>query len=252
VSQILKDEVAIITGAGRGIGRAYALRFSREGAKLLLPDINPDWAERVAKEIRGNGGEAVAMEVDISNESATMTMAERVLQLYGRVDILVNNAGLVGFADRPWDTLPLEEWDRVFEVNVKGTWLCCRAIAPLMIKQSRGKIINISSAIMKMPHAHLQLHYSCSKAAVYAMTQCLARALGPSGVNVNAIAPGLTPTEATAHLKDAVFSGSAAARSIPRPEQPEDLVGTAVFLASRDSDFITGQLMVVDGGLWLP
>ena len=251
MSQILKDEVAIITGAGRGIGRAYALRFSKEGAKLLLPDINLEMAEGVAREIRANGGEASAMKVDISDESATKNMAERVIQLYGRVDILVNNAAIVGFADRPWDSLPIEEWDRAFEVNVRGTWLCCKAVAPIMIKQSRGKIINISSDILKSPQGHLQMHYTCSKAAVYTMTQCLARALGPEGINVNAIAPGLTPTEATMNLGEETFKHVAAAQCIPRIEQPTDLVGTAVFLASRDSDFIAGQIIIVDGGFWL-
>lgn len=252
MSQLLKDQVAIITGSGRGIGRAYALRFSREGAKLLLPDINLENAEKVAKEIMDSGGEATAIQVDVSNEAATQRMAEKALQLHGRVDILLNNAARVGFADRPWDTLQPEEWDGVFEVNVKGVWLCCKAIAPIMIKQSRGKIINISSDILKSPQAHLQLHYSCSKAAVYTMTQCLARALGPSGINVNAIAPGLTPTEGTARVADEVFQGVVAARCIPKREKPEDLVGTAVFLASSDSDFISGQVIVVDGGLWLP
>ncbi len=252
MSQILKDQVAIITGSGRGIGRAYALRFAGEGAKLILPDINLDTAEKVAKEIRGNGGEATAIQVDVSSESATRAMAEKAMQLYGRVDILLNNAGLVGFGDRPWDTLSIEEWDRVFEVNVRGTWLCCRAVAPIMVKQSKGKIINISSDILKSPQAHLQLHYTCSKAAVYTMTQCLARALGPSGINVNAIAPGLTPTEGTAKVAEEVFQGIVAAQCIPKREKPEDLVGTAVFLASKDSDFITGQVIVVDGGLWLP
>jgi len=253
VSQILKDEVAIITGAGRGIGKAYALRFVEEGAKLLLPDISLERAEGVAKEIRDNGGEAVAMETDISDESATKMMAEKVMQLYGRVDILVNNAAMFsGLAERPWDNWTVEEWDQMFAVNVRGTWLCCKAIAPLMVKQSKGKIINISSDIIKQPGAPGLMPYACSKVAIHAITQCLARALGPSGINVNSIAPGLTRTEATAHNPDQLFEGVAAAQCIPRPEQPADLVGTAVFLSSRDSDFISGQLLFVDGGIWMP
>jgi 3-oxoacyl-[acyl-carrier protein] reductase len=250
MSQMLQDQVAIITGAGRSIGREYALRFCQEGAKLLLPDINLERVEGVAKEIRAKGGEAAAIQVDISDEGATKMMAERVIQLYGRVDVLLNNAGLVSVI-RPWDKLSVDEWDHVFDINVRGTWLCCKAIVPLMVKQSKGKIVNISSNVLGIPGGELQMHYSCSKAAVYTMTQCLARALGASGINVNAIAPGLTPTEATANIPDQVFNQVVASQCIPRREKPMDLVGTAVFLASRDSDFITGQLIVVDGGFWL-
>lgn len=217
---------------------------------MLLPDINFERVEGVAKEIKAKGGEAVAIEVDISDEKATMMMAEKIIQLYGRVDILLNNAGLVSVI-RPWDKLSVEEWDHVFNINVRGTWLCCKAIAPLMVKQSKGKIINISSNVLGIPGAELQMHYSCSKAAIYTMTQCLARALGSSGINVNAIAPGLTPTEATANIPEQVFNQVVASQCIPRREQATDLVGTAVFLASKDSDFITGQLIVVDGGFWL-
>ncbi|MFC1867949.1 SDR family NAD(P)-dependent oxidoreductase [Thermodesulfobacteriota bacterium] len=253
MSEILKDEVAIITGAGRGIGRAYALRFAEEGAKLLLPDISLERSEAVAKEIRDNGGKAVAIETDISDESATKIMAEKVMQLYGRVDILLNNAAMFsGLERKPWDTRTVEEWDQMFAVNVRGTWLCCKAIASLMVKQSKGKIINISSDIIKQPNAHFLMHYSCSKVAVHAITQCLARALGPSNISVNSIAPGLTMTEATAHTPDKVFEDISATQCIPQREQPADLVGTAVFLASKDSDFVTGQILIVDGGFWLP
>jgi len=251
MSQVLKDEVAIITGAGRGIGRAYALGFADEGARLLLPDISFERADAVAREIRNKGGKAVAMETDISDESATKSMAEKVIQLYGRVDILLNNAAMFYRLEaKPWETRTVEEWDRMFAVNVKGTWLCCKAIAPLMVKQSKGKIINIASSIIKNPYGYLQLHYACSKAAIKTMTELLARALGPSNVNVNAIAPGLTATEATSSVIKEEFDNVAASQCIHRLEQPADVVGTAVFLASKNSDFISGQTIPVDGGYW--
>lgn len=251
MSPILKGEIAIITGAGRGIGREFALRFAREGAKLLLPDISQERAAAVAKEIDSQGGEAVALEADISDEDSTRRMAEKVIQQYGKVDILINNAAMYyGVDRRPWDAWTVEEWDRIFGVNVRGTWLCCKAIAPLMARQSKGKIINIASNIIKVPPAQDLLAYACSKAAVYTMTQCLARALGPAGINVNAIGPGFTATEASLiHTgSEEAFKDTVAVQCIPRRGEPTDIAGAAVFLASKDSDFISGQFIVVDGG----
>ncbi len=203
MSQKLKGQVAIITGAGRGLGKAFSLRFAEEGAKLLLPDISLERAESVAKEIRASGGQAVAMETDISIESATKMMADKVVQLYGRVDTLLNNAAFYyGLKTKPWDSWTVKEWETVNRVNVIGTWLCCKAIAPLMIKQKKGKIINIGSDIIKVPGGQGLLPYACSKAAVKTMTEMLARSLGPSGINVNAIAPGYTHTDASSAITD--------------------------------------------------
>jgi 3-oxoacyl-[acyl-carrier protein] reductase len=251
MSLLLEDKVAIITGASRGMGRAFALRFAKEGAKLLLTTTNLKRAEGVVKEIKAKGGEVVAMEADISHEDVPKKIAEKVMQQYDRVDILVNNAAIwYGVEAKPWDAWTVAEWDQMFGVNVRGTWLCCKAIAPLMIKQKRGKIINIASHIIKVPDAHLFLPYACSKGAIYILTQALARALGPSGINVNAIAPGYTATEASLGQggSEEIFKNVIAAQSLKRREEPEDLVGTAVFLASKESEFITGQFIVVDGG----
>jgi len=251
MSPVLENKVAIITGAGRGLGRAFALKFAEEGAKLLLPDISLERAEGVVNEIRAKGGEAVAMETDISDENATNRVAEKVMQQYGKVDILLNNAAIwYGINITPWDAWTVEEWDRIFAVNVRGTWLCCKAIAPLMIKESKGKIINIASNVANVPAAQLFLPYSLSKGAIYTLTHALARALGSSGINVNAIAPGYTATEATLEQRDSekIFEIATSEQSIQKRLQPADLVRTAVFLASEDSDFITGQVIYVDGG----
>ena len=248
---VLKDKIAIITGAGRGLGRAFALRFAEEGAKLLLPDISLERAQTTAKEINSKGGKAIAIETDISNEAATKSIADEVIKQYGKVDILLNNAAMYyGVNSKPWDAWTIDEWDKMFAINVRGTWLCCKAIAPLMIKNGSGKIINIASNIIKMPSAHMMLPYTCSKAAVYTLTQCLARALGTANINVNAIGPGYTATEASLdHLDNKMIADATLnAQSIKRREVPSDLVGTAVFLASGDSDFITGQFIIVDGG----
>jgi 3-oxoacyl-[acyl-carrier protein] reductase len=248
---IFQDKVAIITGAGRGIGKAFALRFAQEGAKILIPDIGLDRAEEAAREIKAKGGEASAMLVDISKEADTQKMAEKAVQLYGKVDILINNAAIwYGLNITPWDQWKPEDWDRIFSVNVKGTWLCCKAVAPLMMKQKKGKIINIASNIARVPAAQVFLPYACSKGAVYTLTQALARSLGSSGINVNAIAPGYTASEASLNQRDsqATFKLATSEQSIQRPEQPADLVDTAVFLSSPGSDFMSGQTLFVDGG----
>ena len=249
----LDGKVAIITGAGRGLGKVFAMRFFQEGAKLLLPDIDSESAEQTAKEIQTAGGRAIAMETDISDENKTHKIAERVMEIYGKVDILLNNAGLIsGFEPRPWDQWTVEIWDRFFEINVRGTWLVCRAIAPLMVKQGSGKIINMVSDIPKVAGAAILLPYACTKSALYTLTHSLARDLGSLNINVNAIAPGRTATEASltgnAEIDRHSFESTIEIQCLKRREEPEDLAGSAVFLASGDSDFVTGHCLFVDGG----
>ncbi len=249
--EALKDKIAIITGAGRGLGKAFAFKYAAEGAKLLLPDLSLERAEKTAEDIRAKGGQAVAMETDISDESATQAVAEKALELYGGADILLNNAGhIYGVEPRPWDAWTVELWDKFFAVNVRGTWLMCKAVAPLMAERGRGKIINIASDVPRLPPSAVLLPYACSKVAVHEITHALARALGPSGICVNAIAPGFTATESTSTVShsEQMFAATIAAQCIKRREEPEDLVGAAVFLASDGSDMVTGQLLMVNGG----
>ena len=253
--QALKDKVAVVTGGGRGIGKEIALRYADEGARLFIPDINLKMAEEAAEEIRAKGGEAAAMECDISDENAASKLAEQVKKRYGRVDILVNNAAIwYGVEAKPWDAWSVEDWDRIFDVNVKGTWLVSKAIAPLMVEQTSGTIINMASHVFKVPDAQYFLGYALTKSAVYTLTQCMARALGPSGITVNSIAPGLVATEAslTKGGIDDIFVNVVEAQSIKRRSEASDIVGVAVFLATKDADFISGQYIIVDGGSVMP
>lgn len=249
---LLENKVAIITGAGRGIGKAFALRFAQEGARVFIPDISLERAEATVSEIKARGGQAAACLCDISDEKSTLKMAEQVGGLFGAPDILINNAAVYyGLNMTPWEQWKGEDWDRIFAVNVKGTWLVCKAVAPLMIKQKRGKIINIASDIAHLPAAaQLLLPYACSKGAVYTLTQALAHSLGSSGINVNAIAPGYTASEASLAQKNNVshFRTTASSQTLQRREEPEDLVESALFLASSGSDFLSGQILYVDGG----
>ena len=251
MSPVLKDKVAIITGASRGFGKAFALRFAEEGAKLLLTTTSLERAQGTVNEVKAKGGEVAIMEADISREDGPKKIAEKVMQQYGRVDILVNNAAIYyGVSPRPWDAWTIEEWDRMFTVNVRGNWLVCKAIAPLMIKQKKGKIINIASDVFKSPDSQFFVPYALTKAAIYSLTHALAAALGPSGINVNAIAPGLAATEASlAHDgSEQLFESVVAAQMIKRRVEAEDVAGAVVFLASEDSDLIAGQVILVNGG----
>ena len=181
MSPILQDKVAVITGASRGLGKAFAERFIEEGAKLLLTTTSMERAADTVKELKAKGGEVAVIEADISVAADTQKIADEVIEEYGRVDILVNNAAIwYGIRMKPWDKWSEEDWDRIFSVNVKGTWMVCRAIAPHMEKQSSGKIINIASNVARVGGASFFMPYACGKGAIYTMTHALAHALGKS------------------------------------------------------------------------
>ncbi|MFC1955245.1 SDR family NAD(P)-dependent oxidoreductase [Chloroflexota bacterium] len=243
----LKDKVVIITGSSRALGKGYALRFAREGAKVAACDIL-DCAETV-EEIKAKGGEALSIKADITSEEDMVNMAKKTVEHFGRIDILVNNAAL--YADivrKPFHEISVEEWDKVMAVNLKGMFLCCKAVFPYMKEQENGKIVNISSAVH---HAGVPnfMHYVASKSGVIGLTRSMAREVGPFNINVNAIAPGLFLTDYNApQITQERLDKDMASRSIKRYPKPEDLQGVMVFLSSEDSDFITGQTIVVDGG----
>ncbi|UCD28977.1 MAG: 3-oxoacyl-ACP reductase FabG [Planctomycetota bacterium] len=247
----LKNKVAIITGAGRGIGKAFAIRFAEEGAAIVIAEIDLANAEHAAKEIEAKGGQALALHTDVSDEASTNEMAKKTMERFGKIDVLVNNASIYyGIGARPWDDRTPDEWDRIFAVNVKGSWLCCKAVVPHMIAQGGGNIINLSSGTHFSGGGRL-IHYTCSKGAVISLTRVLARELGGHNIRVNAMAPGFTMSEASREMPgnppniEELISQT---RCLKRSEQPDDLVGTAVFLASDDSAFITGQTIIIDGG----
>jgi len=251
MSKVLEGKVAIITGASRGMGKTFASKFVEEGAKLLLTTTNLERAQGTVNELKAKGGEVALMEADISREDIGKKIAEKVMKQYGRVDILVNNAAIwYGVNAQPWDAWTVKEWDQLFAVNVRGTWVVCKAIAPLMIKQKKGKIINIASNVARVPAAQLFLPYACTKGAMYTFTHALARALGPSGINVNAVAPGYVATEASLAQtnSDRIFGIATGEQSIHQRLQPTDPAGAVLFLASAAADMISGQVIYIDGG----
>jgi len=243
----LTDRVVIVTGGGQGIGRAYALGLAAEGARVVVADIaNP---EPTVKEIEARGGQALGVACDVSREGDTQHMATTALARFGRIDVLVNNAAVYGILKRrPFMEIPVEEWDRVMAVNLRGLFLCARAVFPAMKTQGKGKIINIASSTFfkGVPH---YIHYTTSKGGVVGFTRSLARELGDFGIRVNAIAPGFTLSgENEKNISEERKAANIRSRMLQRAQVPEDLVGTVVFLASDDSDFMTGQTIVVDGG----
>lgn len=244
----LEDRVAIITGGAQGIGAAYARGFAAEGAKLVIADIAP--ADALIEEIAEAGGTAIHVKTDVTDEAACADMAARTTEAFGRIDALVNNAALwIHVGHKPMLEIDKAEWDRVINVNVTGMFLCTRAVVPQMKKQGYGKIINISSGRALKGNINL-LHYDTSKGAVISFTRSIARELGDAGIRANTIAPGGIMTEnvlAQDTVRDLIAQGTAT-RAIRREQVPEDVVGACIFLASAESDFITGQVLAVDGG----
>jgi len=245
----LKDKTAIITGAGQGIGRAYALAFAREGAQVVVADIDETNAHAVASELTEAGGKAAATVVDVGDKASVEAMADTARKAFGGTDILLNNAaiftplGRCGFED-----IPLTEWDQVMRVNVTGSMLCAAAVLPDMRARKAGRIINISSSTVPMGLPWF-MHYVTSKSAVIGMTRVMARELGPDGITANAIMPGLIETEVeNAGRTDAVRQKVIDVQCLKELGTPDDLTGLAVFLASDASAYITGQTIAADGG----
>jgi NAD(P)-dependent dehydrogenase (short-subunit alcohol dehydrogenase family) len=244
----LERRVAIVTGAAGGLGRAFCVALAAAGARIVAADVAQSGATETAELIIARGGEAVAVRVDVTSEAETQQMAATAVERWGRIDSLVNNAGLYAtLSRRPFFDLPPDEWDRVMSVNLKGPWLCARAVYPAMKKQGQGKIINITSATF-FSGSPLWSHYVASKGGLIGLTRSLAREVGDDGICVNAIAPGFTLTEASRSVMAEAEQYGVTRGAIKRAEQPEDVAGLVVFLASDASDFMTGQTIVVDGG----
>ena len=245
----LDDRVAIVTGGARGIGRSYCLGLAREGAVVAVADLNDP--RQVVEEIEASGGKgAIGVRVDVSDKASAHAMAREVTERYGRIDVLVNNAGYMTEATQlPFDELEVDEWDKPFQVNVRGSWLCASAVAATMRQQNYGKIINISSMTV-VDGTETLVHYLSSKAAIIGLTRGLARELGAFNIAVNTVTPDYIPHDRDYDARQPPGQGERiiARRCIKREQIPEDMVGVVVFLAGHGSDFITGQNFAVNGG----
>jgi NAD(P)-dependent dehydrogenase (short-subunit alcohol dehydrogenase family) len=246
----LDDRSIIVTGAAQGIGAVYAKALAAEGARLSLCDLTEP--RSVAEEIRAAGGTALSMVTDVTSPAAVAALVKATVDAYGTVHALVNNAAMFGsLALKPFMEIESAEWDRVMAVNARGVFECVKAVVPVMREQKYGKIINIASGTVFKGTTHL-MHYVASKGAVVAMTRVMARELGNDNILVNCIAPGLTVSAAVQNnYTRAGIEATTASRALKRDEEPEDLIGSVIFFASAESDFITGQTLVVDGGSFM-
>jgi 3-oxoacyl-[acyl-carrier protein] reductase len=247
----LVDRVAIVTGGAHGIGRVYALRLASEGAAVVIADLDEPGAQAVVDEIEATGGRGLAVRCDISDEEAVDAMVAAAVATYGRLDILINNASMfsvVPMSRVGFEEISRDEWSKMMDVNVAGTWLACKAAVPQMRANGYGKIVNISSGVV-FKGVPMRVHYVASKSAIIGFTRTLAREVGGDNITVNCIAPGGTLSEENPSAETIeARQKKTGDRAIKRVQLPEDLAGAVAFFASPDSDFITGQTLVVDGG----
>ncbi|HAT52206.1 MAG TPA: 3-oxoacyl-ACP reductase [Betaproteobacteria bacterium] len=245
-NNLLDGKTIVVTGGATGIGQAFALTSAAYGARVMIADMNP--ADETLDLIKGNGGEASYVQTDVSNAHSAQSMAEATIKWTGRIDGLINNAAYFREVKlTPFEEISNEIWDRIFDVNVKGIWQCCKGVMPAMREGGGGSIINISSVVAVAGQPGY-LHYVATKGAVLSMTKGLAKECGSANVRVNTIAPGFVITDATKDRPIDWQQSFLKARAISREERPTDLAGTAVYLLSELSSFVSGQTIVVDGG----
>lgn len=245
----LKDRVIVVTGATGEIGRVYVRRLVEEGARVAIVDLDESSARSLAEQHGAAEGRAVGLAADVSDRAAVQRMIARTLEAFGRIDVLVNNAAVFSqLVHKSIEELSVDEWDLVMAVNVRGVFLCSQAVVPVMRRQGKGKIVNIASGVLLSAPSKFT-HYVASKGAVFAFTRALANEVGKYGITVNSLAPGLVATEGVRRqTPPEMLAYQHRIRPLARDEQPEDLEGPLVFLASDASDFMTGQMVVVNGG----
>jgi len=240
--------VAVVTGAGRGLGRAIAERLAAGGRHVVIAELDPTLGAAAAAAIEGRGLSASYVQTDIADAASLAALAKHVAEC-GRIDALVNNAAIANsVGGKTYDQIPEAEWERLFRVNVKGTWLACKQFGPLLVAAGGGAIVNMASDTALWGASRL-LHYVATKGAIIAMTRSLANELGPDRVTVNAVAPGLIEVEATGGVPEARWNDYRTRRALKYDQTPNDIAGTVAFLCSPDAAYITGQTIVVDGGM---
>jgi 3-oxoacyl-[acyl-carrier protein] reductase len=247
----IADAVVVITGAAHGIGAAYARGLAGDGAAVVVVDLDGEGAEKLAGEIRESGGRALAFRADVTSEADISAVVDGTLAEFGTITGLVNNAAVfsvVPMSRAPFDEITLDEWDLMMRVNVRGPWQVSKAVIPAMRQAGYGKIVNISSGTALKGSAS-RIHYVTSKAAILGFTKTLAKEVGADGIRVNCVAPGSTLSEEDADEKTIAYRSSRVGdRALPRVQMPADLVGAVRFMVGPESDFVTGQTLVVDGG----